>query len=121
MFSPAILFSLILVSFSGCGDKSDPLSSGSGNGDDEMTVTYTEHVKPILEQSCTSCHAADREGAGRNGAPLNVNLDTYENTVESGLRANVRIQAGTMPPGTGGIPAEERALFQSWIDQGMPE
>jgi len=102
-----------------CGEKIDPMSAVSDTGGGQ--ITYTEHIKPILDMNCIRCHTAANQGGDRNGAPPDVNLDTYNSTVEVGLRANARIQAGTMPPGTGGIPSDERALFQGWIDQGMPE
>jgi len=105
--------------FSACGEKIDPLNTGTGNIDDQ--VTYTEHIKPILDGNCTRCHAEDNQGLDRNGAPADVNLDTYDNAREASSRANPRIQAGTMPPGTGGIPEADRKLFRSWIDQGRIE
>ena len=60
-------------------------------------------------------------GGDRNGAPVDVNLDTYTDAVANASRANARIQGGTMPPGSGGLSSEDRALFQAWLDQGLLE
>jgi uncharacterized membrane protein len=108
---------LIIAVFSGCGDKADPIRSGEDPG---MRVTYTNKIKAILDNNCILCHDSEKQGAERNGAPLDVNLDTYENVIDVAERANTQIQAGNMPP-TGGLPDNLRDLFQQWIDQGREE
>lgn len=114
----AVLFATLGVALGlgACGEKRDPFQSGLG--DVEGAVTYEEHVRALLERHCTRCHASDRAGGERQGAPADVNLDTYEDAVEHVDRANVRIQSDTMPPGGGELTDDERALFQAWIDQG---
>jgi len=107
---------LFMIAFN-CGDKADPFRSVDDPG---FKVTYTDQIKVILDNNCVLCHDSEKQGAERNGAPLDVNLDTYENAVAVAERANIQIQAGTMPP-TGGLPTELRALFQQWIDQGLEE
>ena len=114
----AFLTALLVLAI-GCGDKIDPLA-GPG-GDVGTDVTYTGQIKQVLDTNCIRCHSSDRQGAERNGAPPSVNLDTYEGAVDASARALVRIQAGTMPPDTGGIPQGDRDLFQAWVDQGLKE
>jgi uncharacterized membrane protein len=118
-FAPAAFLALVATS---CGDKQDPFRSDLGGtiGEEERPITYESHVREILERHCTRCHAADRQGLARQGAPADVDLDSYENAVEHAERANVRIQSDTMPPGGGELDDRERALFQAWIDDGMP-
>jgi uncharacterized membrane protein len=103
---------------SGCGEEQDP------GGDDDVVVdagvTYTEHIKPILDGACISCHASYLAGADRNGAPEGVDFDTFEAASASGSAANTRIQAGTMPP-SGALTSEQQAVFQKWVDEGFPE
>jgi uncharacterized membrane protein len=135
-FYSKIIFSLVLLMFVfviACGDKINPNTNmqtpqdddddddNDDNDDDNGgSITYTQHIKPILDTRCTGCHSSTRQGADRNGAPIDVNLDTYGGAVASSDRANARIQGGSMPP-SGGIPSDERALFQAWIDQGLLE
>lgn len=111
-----ITFVSLLLS---CGTKNDPVESLPQDGLPD-TVTYTQHIRPLLETNCTGCHASTLQGANRNGAPTGVDFDTYANAAQSAERGNVRIQAGSMPP-TGGIDSYDRALFQKWIDQELLE
>lgn len=83
-------------------------------------TSYCRDLAPILADRCTSCHATSRTGASRNGAPAGVDFDTYAVTVQSADRGNVRVQAGSMPPGAP-IPAGEKAVFQSWMDDGKQD
>ena len=114
--APGILTFLIIVAF-GCGDKADPIRAVDDPG---TIITYTNQIKAILDNNCIRCHDSDKQGAERNGAPLDVNLDTYENAVAVAERANTQIQAGNMPP-AGGLPNDLRDLFQQWVNQGLEE
>ena len=102
----------------GCGDKADPVGE-PGDGLPDL-VSYTQHIKPLLDTNCIQCHAISRQGADRNGAPVGVNFDTYANARSSADRADARIQAGTMPP-TGGLTTYDRSVFHKWVEQGTPE
>ena len=104
----------------GCGDKQDPFLVDDGGQDGVGPVTYTGRIKALLDASCIRCHATSRQGADRTGAPVGVDFDTYVEAKNSGPGANQRIQAGTMPP-SGPLPSGEKAQFQAWIDQNMPE
>jgi uncharacterized membrane protein len=102
-----------------CEEKLDPFVEG-GQQQLPDTVSYNDHIRPLLEGHCTGCHASHRQGADRNGAPVGIDLDTYSDAVAWAERSNARIQAGSMPP-SGGVSDYERALFQRWVDQGTPE
>lgn len=39
---------------------------------DTIAVNYTDHIKPLFESQCVSCHTGD--------AVFGCNLDNYENT-----------------------------------------
>ncbi len=105
------------VLFLSCGTKKDPVIEAPENGLQE-TVTYIQHIGPLLGTSCTMCHASDLQGADRNGAPTGIDIETYSGVVEWVERCNARIQAGSMPP-VGGLASTDRELFQTWIDQGL--
>lgn len=117
-----ILSGLILICISlllSCGEKINPVrNNDQGNG--QIEVTYSNQIKPIFDNNCIRCHATDLQGSARNGAPPNVNFNSYSNAINSAGLANSRIQAGTMPP-DGGLPSDDRDLFQQWIDQGLKE
>lgn len=102
----------------GCDDKADPV----GEPDDGLPdmVTYTTHIKPLMDTHCIQCHATFHQGADRNGAPVGVNFDTYADARSSADRGDARIQAGTMPPAAG-LSAYDRSLFRRWVQQGAPE
>ena len=46
-----------------CGDDSDTGGGGAGGGGAQAAVTFHEHVEPILQKSCLSCHTAGRIGS----------------------------------------------------------
>ena len=111
----------LLVFLAACGDKVDPiLEFDAGSAEDGEAVTYIEDVRPLLETHCLLCHSQSKQGFERNGAPININFDTYDGILAWIDQASQRIQSGTMPP-TGGIPEDERMLFQRWVDTGFPE
>lgn len=115
-----LVFCFCLAGFAflgGCGSKIDPNQIVPTGGGTEQ-VTY-DTTKEIFELNCIFCHSTHKSGIFRNGAPPDVNLDTYEGVKAAISRANPRIQAGTMPP-TGGIPLEDRALIQQWVEAGLP-
>lgn len=115
IFRPAMLFCFAMLL--GCdGDKQDPVFVSDG---DVGAVNFISDVQPILETNCLRCHSISKSGGERNGAPLTVNFDTYENVVNLADRANARIQSGTMPPGSG-LPDTDRVVFSDWVTSGMP-
>jgi uncharacterized membrane protein len=119
--SQILVSSLIIIGlfiFAGCGSKNDPVGSGNGGNGSGENITYTSQIQALLEANCTSCHSSMLSGNARNGAPPNVNHDTYEAAVAAAPRANIRIQAGTMPPG-GGLSQADRDLYQHWVDEGL--
>lgn len=114
-----VLLSFPLLLATSCGDKIDPVTIFPPP-DDEV-VSYVEDIKPILDNYCILCHSTGKQGVERQGAPVTLNLNTYEVAVAASPLANIRIQSGTMPP-IGAKPTDsERALFQAWIDQGTPD
>ena len=116
---------LLVWGLANCGTKQDPVQVGDGgeqvgaaDGGDKQ-ATWTGSVKPLIDRSCANCHASTVQGGARNGAPTGVNLGTYDEVFKHRSRVNARIQAGTMPP-SGGMDGKDRALIQSWVDQGAP-
>lgn len=81
------------------------------------TISYTTHIKPIVDTKCVSCH---RTGLASN----NWNFETYEQlkkASDDGILRDVLLgQNGRpfMPYGTTGLPKEELDLIFCWIDNG---
>ncbi len=105
------------VLLGGCGEKQDPIGPDAGI---DGEVSYGVHIMPILDANCVRCHASDKQGAARNGAPVGFDYDSYAGAVATADRANAQIQSGSMPVG-GSLTVEEKGLFQAWLDQGTPE
>ena len=83
-------------------------------------VNYTEHVKPIIDANCVSCHSA-------GGASSFRPLTNYEEVKEAVLTTNLldRIQRqngeeGQMPQ-TGRMPQNKIDVILQWNTDGLPE
>ena len=124
---------ILLFHLFGCDNKLDPIQvrdkcpadgkeqfQDTSQPDGTGLITYTSHIKTILDQYCVRCHSTQKQGDARNGAPIDHNYDTYIEAKASGIHGNERIQAGSMPP-EGPMPDDNKALYQQWIDEGMPE
>ena len=87
----------------------------------EKTVSFTEHVFPILEAKCFKCH----EG---NDAKEGIRLDVLDEVLNQTLPGNANssriyelVVSGEMPPKGKGkaLDADELATFRAWINQGL--
>ena len=98
---------------------------------DGIECTYSEHIKPIFDAYCISCH--ENEGAS-NG---NLSLSSFENTFSGGnngtpivnnLENSLLYQriignqnfGGPMPP-SGMISQNYINIIAKWIQDGAPE
>lgn len=91
------------------------------------TLTYNNFGKVFVETYCTRCHASDKVGAARNGAPAFHDYDSLfgimavsdhiDQTAASGPAAT-----NTSMPPDGMMPSmAERQMLGEWIACGMPE
>jgi uncharacterized membrane protein len=115
-----ISFFLIgIITFNGCAnDSSDDLLDIEVNDQ----VTYTEHIKSIIDNNCVVCHAA----VPINFAPMP--LTTYENVKEAiqnrGLLDRIsRAQGmeGLMPYNGTRLPQGLIDLVYQWDSDGLLE
>ncbi len=110
--------SLLVFTIVGCTNDSD--SDLLDLTEDEM-VTYTDDIKPIMDQKCNSCHGATPS----NGAPMS--LHTYE-TVKSavlnqGLIERISLvegQSGFMPLGGSKLPQNQIDAIIQWQNDDFP-
>ena len=91
------------------------------------SVNFTEHIRPIFERTCWTCHGAASQLS-------DLDLRTREGALEGGTRGPAlvpgrsdesrlfRMVAGldepAMPMGKDGLAPEEVAAFRAWIDEG---
>lgn len=84
-------------------------------------VTYNENIKPIIDNNCVSCHAANPV----NGAGISLNNYTnVKNALENaGLINRISASAGSpqiMPP-SGRMPQQTIDLILKWQTDGLLE
>jgi mono/diheme cytochrome c family protein len=93
--------------------------------------SYEVHISAIQRRYCVSCHRAGKKNN-------NYIMDNYEDTIKSGdhapdliagdLLCNTMqmlnrvegLEAGNPMPPTRALPAELVAIYQAWIQAGMP-
>lgn len=92
-------------------------------------VTYKDHVRPILQKHCLTCHNADK-------AKSDLDVSTYQALMAGGASGEAvkpgnagqsllyRVTAHevepNMPP-KGKVPDADLAVIKKWIDAGAPE
>lgn len=108
---------LAALVFAGCG----------GNGGTEElpdTVTFTEHIAPLLYQHCYSCHLPGGSG--------HFSLATYAEAKARGSSLAFVTRERLMPPwpadahytqfvGQRVLSDHDIALIGKWVEEGMPE
>lgn len=115
---------------SGAGDVGDTpttdvdagTASSDAPNDAGDSLTYSEHIAPMIAQHCTICHTDGGSGP--------FVLDDFESVTTFAPSLLASMESGQMPPW---MPADdcnpiaharsmhpdEIALFSDWIDQGM--
>ncbi|MBJ6367089.1 hypothetical protein [Snuella sedimenti] len=110
---------LLLIMFYSCTNASeDDLTDSTST---PSTVTYNDHVKPIIDNNCISCHKVPAV----NGA--SVSLLTYTN-VKNAIQNNNLISkingngpGGLMPLGGPKLPQNLIDIITKWETDGLLE
>lgn len=112
--SRGVFFAFVLLG-AGCGSKNDRVC------DVETPVTYAQ-VAQVFEPNCLHCHHSDLSGGNRDGAPDDVNFNTYALAKQNANRANTQLLLGNMPlDNPGSVPDEQACLIEAWMEQGFPQ
>ena len=94
----------------------DPVSESVGEPEEEITISFTNSVAPIISNNCLGCHS----NPTRNGAPFPlVTFNDVNNRSGAVLRA-ISKQTGepsAMPP-SGRIPQANIDIINQWIEEG---
>ena len=80
-------------------------------------VNYTDHIEPVVNNYCTTCHAGSAPSDG-------IDLTTYESVRELSEFGNLvsRINDPINPMPTNSLmSASNRELFDHWSDNQYPE
>lgn len=81
------------------------------------SLDYANWGRGFMSKHCTGCHSAIVPDDHRNEAPIDVNLDTYDDVLHFSGRIEARVLMGgdeAMPPG-GGPTEEELDLLDEWL------
>ncbi|NMH29410.1 hypothetical protein [Flavobacterium silvaticum] len=107
-----ILTAIGIVAFMGC----DPATYEDISPEVPEVVTYSANVRPIIENSCLSCHSV----ATDNQEP---NLETYENVKhaveEHGLLDQIAAPSGQGMPQDLRLPQPQIDLITIWAQTGF--
>ena len=86
------------------------------------TISFSKHVKPIIQTNCVSCHKA----GGFAGSYADFDTDMYpvlktkaDNGTLRGRAVDLTISP-TMPYGSPPLPEEQRNILRCWIEAGAP-
>ena len=103
------------ASVSACGsDESLPTVDCSGT-----IPTYAQVT--LLSETCASCHASTLSGTERNGAPTNINFDTYAGAMAHAEKAVSEVYGGDMPPGGEQLDEAKKQQLYLWGLCGTPQ
>ena len=120
----AILFIAVAVVLNACGGSEEEVDVTACNAD---TVSYDIYIQPLVANNCLGCHSSSVEGDDRNGAPSNINFDSYDELSSYAATAVARVVAGTMPPegesapAIGALSQDKRDCFAAWRDKDFRE
>lgn len=78
-------------------------------------LTYENFGRGYMNKWCTGCHAAALRPNQRNGAPEDVNLDSFADILVHATRIQARsVDSTTMPPAAAPSKEETEALGE-WL------
>ncbi len=80
---------------------------------DCSAVSYANVGEPFMVQYCLGCHAG--YSSNRQGAPVDVTLDSLENIRLHIDQVRIEVESQTMPP-SGGVEEGQLALVLDWLD-----
>ena len=110
----------LILAVTGCYYDKAELLYPAGSCDTVSTVSYTQHVVPILDQaSCYSCHKGGSPSGG-------ISMGTY--ATDKAIASNGKLYGSInhspgfkpMPENSAKMTSCKIATIKKWIDQGAP-
>lgn len=112
----ALCLGFLGVLLGGCdprqgGDSADPACQR------DPPLTWATFGQGYMTKHCLACHSSLLPESAREGAPMNIDFDTYGDVISWRDRIGARAvgDAADMPPG-GGPSADERARLGEWLE-----
>ncbi len=113
------LISFVLILFCSCGQENRNKVESEIT---PQTVTWSEHIAPIVFKNCTPCHRPQQSGP--------FNLLCYSDAVKKSKLIKFVTQTGYMPPwpadanyshfvGEKVLAKNEIELIKNWVDNGL--
>jgi len=123
MKKTAIVYFLLLTFFvatllTNCtkGFIPENIESTSPTGQSD-TVTYQIHISSVISNSCIGCHG----GSNPEGNLLLESYTQVRSATENGTLIQRINDASDPMPTSGLLPAQTRALFDEWVQNGYLE
>lgn len=117
-----LMLMICTISLTSCYyDKEELLYGNTNNGpctDTTGTISYSQKIVPMLQQSCYSCHT----GSFPSGGILMGNYAADKAIAQNGkLYGTINYTAGfsPMPQGAPKMGNCQIAIIKKWIDSGM--
>jgi YVTN family beta-propeller protein len=123
-FFGLLLLGLLFVS---CDKSTDPIMQENIDYGNIQDIKYSQHVQPLLDKYCASCHNAQNPAAGlmvdswsdlvrgsANGEAL-IPFDADNSLI---IEMLTKLSAGTHPAGAVSPDSIETAFLQRWIREG---
>lgn len=82
-----------------------------------QVITYTANIQTIVSNRCVSCHSTSN---AQGGLVLETYTQVKNSTQNGNLIQRINDPANPMPT-TGLMPAQQRALFDAWVQNGYLE
>ncbi len=99
-----------------------PVAFQKDGGDSAGPAVPLAQVRPVIEQRCAVCHAAQPSFGGFAAPPKGILLDDDDAIQQHRQQiGQVAVRTHIMPPGNiTGITEQERALLERWLNQTAP-
>lgn len=121
-FLVILLFCVIFASCS--NDKADvlPKTTPSTAGNtvdpcDTKDISFSKHIKPLLEKRCNSCHSGNFPASGYDFTKFDI-VKQRANAIYGSV--NYSSGFSPMPKGQGKMVQCEIDQIKAWIDAGTP-
>ena len=113
LFTVVVCFNILIACTKDVGPNPDLVKINSCD-----TISFSKHVKPIIEANCISCHTPGGIGNGDFTTDIYAGLKSKADNNTLRARAVDLTIAPTMPLNLPPLPEEQRNIIRCWIEAG---